>query len=77
MGKDYSGSLELVARMLSGKLPGLPRRGFSIVDVRDLVDIHLKAMTPPEGAGQRFIAAGDAVDHRLRTKPDTRAAGLR
>ncbi|MET1026315.1 MAG: aldehyde reductase, partial [Dongiaceae bacterium] len=27
--------------------------------VRDLADLHIRAMTAPEAAGQRFIAAGD------------------
>ena len=46
-------------RLLSGRVPGLPRLGFSFVDVRDVADLHIRAMTAPEAAGQRFIAAGD------------------
>ena len=46
-------------RLLSGKVPGLPRLGFSIVDVRDVADLHIAAMIAPQAAGQRFIAAGD------------------
>ena len=59
MSRDVSGSLEVVARMLRGKMPRLPRLGFSVVDVRDLVDLHLKAMTAPGAAGERFAASGD------------------
>ena len=59
LGKDFSGSIELVSRLLTGKVPALPRLGFSTVDVRDLVDLHLKAMTLPTAAGQRFIGTGD------------------
>ena len=59
MGKDVSGSLELLVRMLRGQMPRLPRLGFTMVDVRDLVDLHLKAMTAPEAAGQRFVATSD------------------
>ena len=40
-------------------MPGLPRLGFNFVDVRDVADLHIRAMTAPEAAGQRFIAAGD------------------
>ena len=44
----------------SGALPGLPRITFGVVDVRDVADLHLKAMTAPEAAGERFLAvAGD------------------
>ena len=55
---DYSASVQVVERMLSGKIPGIPRLGFNIVDVRDVADLHIRAMTAPEAAGQRFIAAG-------------------
>jgi nucleoside-diphosphate-sugar epimerase len=55
---DYSASVQLVERLLSGAIPGIPRLGFSIVDVRDVADLHIRAMTAPEAAGQRFIAAG-------------------
>ncbi|MGV9422807.1 NAD-dependent epimerase/dehydratase family protein [Streptomyces sp. NPDC003656] len=56
---DAQGSVGIVARMLSGKMPGVPRIGLEIVDVRDLVDIHLRAMTSPAAAGQRFLATGE------------------
>jgi dihydroflavonol-4-reductase len=59
LGADYSPSVEIIAMMLKGKMPAAPRIGFSIVDVRDLVDLHIRAMTAPEAAGQRFVAAGD------------------
>jgi dihydroflavonol-4-reductase len=52
---DRSPSLELVNRLLNG-MPGTPRIGFNVVDVRDVVDLELKAMTAPEAGGERFIA---------------------
>jgi dihydroflavonol-4-reductase len=55
LGDDRSPSLELVNRLLKG-MPGAPRIGFSIVDVRDVVDLELKAMTMPDAGGERFIA---------------------
>jgi dihydroflavonol-4-reductase len=55
---DGLGSVQIVQRLLKG-LPGTPRIGFSIVDVRDVADMHVRAMTTPAAAGQRFIAAGD------------------
>lgn len=54
---DFSDSVQVVQRLLAGKVPGIPRVGFSIVDVRDLADLHVRAMTAPEAAGQRFIAS--------------------
>ena len=59
VGRDYSGSVQVVERLLSGRVPGLPRLGFNIVDVRDVADLHIRAMTDPQAAGQRFIAAGN------------------
>jgi nucleoside-diphosphate-sugar epimerase len=49
----------IVARMLSGKMRGIPRIGLEIVDVRDLADVHIRAMTSPDAAGQRFLATGE------------------
>jgi dihydroflavonol-4-reductase len=53
---DRSYSLLAVERLLRGA-PGVPRIGFSFVDVRDVADLHLLAMTAPEAGGERFIAA--------------------
>jgi nucleoside-diphosphate-sugar epimerase len=58
LSKDFSESVQVVERLLSGRVPGLPRLGFNIVDVRDVADLHIRAMTTPEAAGQRFVAAG-------------------
>ncbi|HEY5708686.1 MAG TPA: NAD-dependent epimerase/dehydratase family protein [Solirubrobacterales bacterium] len=54
---DHSFSLQAIERLLKG-MPGIPRIGFSFVDVRDVADLHLRAMTAPEAGGERFIAAG-------------------
>jgi dihydroflavonol-4-reductase len=56
---DYSESVQVIERLMSGRVPGLPRLGFNIVDVRDVADLHIRAMTAPEAAGQRFIAAAN------------------
>jgi len=60
LGPDYATSIMLVQRMMDGALPGLPRLCFGVVDVRDVVDLHLRAMTSPAAKGERFLAvAGD------------------
>ncbi len=59
LGSDYSGSVSVVAMLLSGKLPAIPRLGWSVVDVRDIADLHIAAMTSPKAAGERFMGAGD------------------
>ena len=53
------GSVQVIGRMLEGRVPGNPRRGFNVVDVRDLAVAHVLAMTAPQAAGQRFIASSD------------------
>jgi dihydroflavonol-4-reductase len=60
--KHLSTSVEVVKRMLRGGIPLCPRIWFGLVDVRDVADLHILAMTHPAAAGQRFIAAaGEAM----------------
>jgi nucleoside-diphosphate-sugar epimerase len=62
LGPDYSTSIFLVQRLMDGAMPGCPRLNFGLVDVRDVADIHLRAMTHPAAKGERFLAAaGDFV----------------
>ena len=56
LGPDYSTSIEIVRRLLDGAVPGIPRLSFGIVDVRDVADLHLRAMTRAEASGERFLA---------------------
>lgn len=58
LSEDFSGSIELVRRLISGALPGLPNFGFGIVDVRDVADLHVRLLTMPGMDGERFIASG-------------------
>ena len=59
LGTDRSASIDIVYRLLDGSLPGVARFGWPLADVRDIADLHLKAMTSPKAAGQRYIGAGD------------------
>lgn len=56
LGPDLSTSIEAIKRMLEGAMPGLPDFRFGIVDVRDVADLHLRAMTDPKARGERFLA---------------------
>jgi nucleoside-diphosphate-sugar epimerase len=61
LGPDYSPSIQLVQRLMDG-MPGCPRLSFGFVDVRDVADLHLRAMTHPSAKGERFLAvAGDSI----------------
>ncbi|GAA0222280.1 aldehyde reductase [Cryptosporangium japonicum] len=55
LGSDYSTSVGLVRAMLDGAMPTVPKASFGVVDVRDVADAHVRAMTIPEAAGQRFL----------------------
>lgn len=59
LSSDFSESVQVVERLLSGRVPGLPRLGFNVVDVRDVADLHIRAMTDPKAAGERFVAAAN------------------
>lgn len=56
---DNIGSVAIIAGMLDGKIRRIPRIGLEVADVRDVVDIHLRAMESPAAAGQRFLATGE------------------
>lgn len=58
LGRDFSASIDIVKKLIDGSLPGLPRFGWPLVDVRDIADLHLRAMRSPAAAGQRYIGAG-------------------
>ena len=62
LGPDMSSGLELLKRLLDGTMKAVPNINFGIVDVRDVADLHLRAMTNPLARGQRFLAlAGDIL----------------
>ena len=55
LSEDRSASLQAIERLLKG-IPAMPRLGFGFVDVRDVADLELRAMTSPQAGGERFIA---------------------
>ncbi len=62
LGADYSTSILIVQKLLDGAVPACPRIEFGAVDVRDVADIHLRAMIHPAAKGERFLAvAGPSV----------------
>jgi nucleoside-diphosphate-sugar epimerase len=62
LGPDFSTSIGLLQRMLEGRMPGCPKLYFGVVDVRDVADLHLRAMSSPAARGERFLAvAGECM----------------
>ena len=60
LGPDYSASILMVQRLMDGAVPGCPRLYYGAVDVRDVADLHIRAMSHPTAKGERFLAvAGD------------------
>jgi nucleoside-diphosphate-sugar epimerase len=60
LGPDYSTSILLIQRLMLGAVPGSPRLSFGVIDVRDVADLHIRAMTHPAAKGERFLGvAGD------------------
>ena len=56
LGPDYSTSILMVQRLMDGAVPGCPRLYFGVVDVRDVADLHIRAMAHPAAKGERFLA---------------------
>jgi dihydroflavonol-4-reductase len=72
--RDYSASVVLVKKLLDGSLGATPDIGFGVVDVRDVADLHVRALKAPAMAGERFIASGRFM--KLREIADVLRAGL-
>ena len=71
---DYSASVTIVKRLLDGSLGACPDIGFGVVDVRDVADLHVRALRAPGMAGERFIASGRFM--KLREIADVLRSGL-
>lgn len=76
---DQGGSVAIIRGLMQGRPKLLPRLAFNIVDVRDLAQMHVAAMTAPEAGGERFILMGEALWFRevaqaLRARLGARAA---
>ena len=72
LARDGAGSVEVIGRLLQGRVPANPRLGFEVVDVRDLADLHILAMVADQAGGQRFLGVGDfmwmsEISRTLRT----------
>ncbi|MEV7625145.1 NAD-dependent epimerase/dehydratase family protein [Actinoplanes sp. NPDC089786] len=76
---DLGSSMYLIKALREGTVDGLPDRRFGIADVRDVADLHLRAMAAPDAGGRRFICVSDGptwsfaeVADVLRGKPVSR-----
>jgi dihydroflavonol-4-reductase len=61
LGADYSHSIRMIKNMMDGQ-PGTPKINSGSVDVRDVADLHVRAMSMAAANGQRFLAiAGESL----------------
>ena len=66
--RDYSASVVVVKKLLDGSMAACPDIGFGVVDVRDVADLHVRALNAPGMGGERFIASGPFM--KLRAMAD-------
>ena len=59
LSSHVSGSFDILKHLLDGSLKAVPNITLNVVDVRDVAELHLRAMTAPGAQGQRFIASAD------------------
>jgi dihydroflavonol-4-reductase len=53
-----STSVEIVRKFLAREVPGSPRYGLPMVDVRDVAEAHIRALQVPSAAGNRYLCSG-------------------
>ena len=74
-GKATGTSTGMVADMIRGKMPMIPDVAVGMVDVRDVARVHVKALSVPEAAGQRFVLASDEPVPVMQVAKYLKAAG--
>ena len=57
--QSKSPSFGLIKSLLNGSMKAVPHIQLNAVDIRDVADLHIRAMVIPEAAGKRFIATAD------------------
>ena len=64
-----------ISDMIGGKMPMIPDVAMGMVDVRDVARLHVAALTAPQAAGQRFIAATSEPIEMVEVAAILRRAG--
>lgn len=64
LGPEIGTSVALIVQLLKGAPPRLPKATVGLVDVRDVADLHVRAMTNPVAAGERFLATSGMLTLR-------------
>lgn len=61
IGSRISGANNLIVPIISGQLPGYPDFAAPFVDVRDVAEAHIAALTTPDAAGERFLISAQSA----------------
>ena len=79
LGADYSPSIMVIQRLMDGAMPGCPKLYFALVDVRDVADLHIRAMTQSRRQGRALHRRRRRhdVDARHRQSAEARAWAMR
>ena len=56
LGPDLPSGFDLPKHLIDGSIKAVTNIPFNLIDVRDVADLHIRAMTNPDAKGQRFIA---------------------
>ena len=56
LSSELSSSVQMLKQFLDGAIKAVPQTYFNVVDVRDVADLHIRAMIKPEAKGERFLA---------------------
>ena len=54
-------SLELIKEILAGPYPALPKASYPVVDVRDVAEAHVKALTAEGVGGRRLMVSANTL----------------
>jgi dihydroflavonol-4-reductase len=65
LSRNLSASVDLIRQLMAGEMAAAPRSYFGVVDVRDVADLHLLAMTAEGAAGQRLLATTEPQESLL------------
>ncbi|MEM9722608.1 MAG: aldehyde reductase [Bacteroidota bacterium] len=62
LGNRFTTSLTVIRQIFEGSMKATPNVSYGIIDVRDVADLHIRAMTHPNAVNQRFLAtSGDPM----------------
>lgn len=61
LGKDPGTSAAVILKMMKGEYPGVPQLGFPTVDVRDVIELHFKALESEAAIGERYAAVSESI----------------